>query len=757
MKRLLLFAALLCSTFGAAQMLNVDQFPGSSVGAKATAAQTQCGTNPCVLIFKPELSAWTAGTLPTRCANCVWLDYRTSGAMFVNSVRVSSLGQDLSYYGAKTDGSDSTPALNAAVTAIESISAFERLRVPCGRYSFTTKPANIGYGLQISGCKLPGSNDLQGTVFLVNYTESTATNGFLTWDGHSILGACAGCSGTGAGIDNVLIEKQDGKTGGAAIKFTGSDDDHRAGWTAVQNVIITSTGTGSWNTGIYYDGSCCTTSGTPGIRDNVIDNAWVFNVADAYKGIWAHQAAHVFITKSSIGAGSNGSANTGILLDGTGLNTLATQDVQIAATRIFGDIKIDQANDVSIMGGQVGNFISTANTTNNCSFYGVVATSITNPNNVCRIVQASGNASVPPSQIAGAVDYFEQAAPANPAAGWERVWPDSTAHTLKCITSTGASCAASGGGGTPGGSPGTLQWNSAGAFAGVSGSSVDATTGNIVLGPTWNSGGTTETALKDYVTDTASAAGSLLFDFGVGVTSKFSADKSGNVVAAGNLNVAGSLTFGSTGTFTIPSNAGGGTTADGNTAYDTTDKNTTLGGNGAKGVIPRTLSTSIASSDTITCADSSQHPFATSKTISAGTLFTNKVRGFRAYFLVNTGTAAPGLQIRGRVSTTNGSLSGTLVYDSSSVTATSNIANNTTRVEGEIRGNGAVGATESIIPTFTAPAALPAGVSRNTVTPIGITIDTTADQFFYFTLTCTAAGTGTTSVQLLTIDDLQVR
>lgn len=47
---------------------------------------------------------------------------------------------------------------------------------------------------------------------------------------------------------------------------------------------------------------------------------------------------------------------------------------------------------------------------------------------------------------------------------------------------------------------------------------------------TWNSAGTTFTGIKFNVTDTASAAGSLLMDLQVGGVSKFKVDKNGNPI-----------------------------------------------------------------------------------------------------------------------------------------------------------------------------------------------------------------------------------
>jgi hypothetical protein len=57
------------------------------------------------------------------------------------------------------------------------------------------------------------------------------------------------------------------------------------------------------------------------------------------------------------------------------------------------------------------------------------------------------------------------------------------------------------------------------------------------IADTWNASGTTFTAIKMNVTDTASAAGSLLMDLQVGGVSKFSVDKAGVVTfATGSIN-----------------------------------------------------------------------------------------------------------------------------------------------------------------------------------------------------------------------------
>lgn len=105
----------------------------------------------------------------------------------------------------------------------------------------------------------------------------------------------------------------------------------------------------------------------------------------------------------------------------------------------------------------------------------------------------------------------------------------------------------SGGGGTtsPGGSSLQIQYNAAGSFGGMAGTSWDntnrsltltgatVTTSNPVLNlsQTWNAGAVTFKGWVLNVTDTASASASLLIDLQVGGSSLFSVDKSANVKA----------------------------------------------------------------------------------------------------------------------------------------------------------------------------------------------------------------------------------
>lgn len=92
---LLLTSLLLLTAAASAQARNnvryVDQFGGSTVGAKATLAQNACEPNtPCVIVFDTILAAFPEGTLPAKCAKCLWLDFRTDATMTVSKVTAST-------------------------------------------------------------------------------------------------------------------------------------------------------------------------------------------------------------------------------------------------------------------------------------------------------------------------------------------------------------------------------------------------------------------------------------------------------------------------------------------------------------------------------------------------------------------------------------------------------------------------------------------------------------------------------------------
>ena len=83
--------------------------------------------------------------------------------------------------------------------------------------------------------------------------------------------------------------------------------------------------------------------------------------------------------------------------------------------------------------------------------------------------------------------------------------------------------------------------------------SISTDTNNISSTVTWNAGGVTFTGWKLNVTDTASAAASLLMDLQVATASKFSVNKSGVVVSASSITASSGNIAASTGDITVQS------------------------------------------------------------------------------------------------------------------------------------------------------------------------------------------------------------
>jgi hypothetical protein len=63
----------------------VWQFKGSTVGEKTVKAQEACSPDtdiPCLIVFDPVLAIFPAGTMPVKCEQCFWIDYRNPSALF---------------------------------------------------------------------------------------------------------------------------------------------------------------------------------------------------------------------------------------------------------------------------------------------------------------------------------------------------------------------------------------------------------------------------------------------------------------------------------------------------------------------------------------------------------------------------------------------------------------------------------------------------------------------------------------------------
>ena len=95
MKRLFASLVLGAAVLSQAQTdgsIHVKSFPGNNVGDMVAAAQQTCSSNvtvPCYLILDASLAAYAPGTIPSLCAQCVLVDYRSPAAAPVHGVGVT--------------------------------------------------------------------------------------------------------------------------------------------------------------------------------------------------------------------------------------------------------------------------------------------------------------------------------------------------------------------------------------------------------------------------------------------------------------------------------------------------------------------------------------------------------------------------------------------------------------------------------------------------------------------------------------------
>lgn len=162
----------------------------------------------------------------------------------------------------------------------------------------------IAEGVMIVGEGSQGSTDTYGTT-IVHHSNGNC----LVWSG-----AGASYAGTGGGLKNVLIVKENGFSGGIAVSLVAKDDDHRPGEMLFENVLIFGTGNGKWSKGLLIDGRNCNSPGRRGIRSTHFNKFRVADCTSDNQYIHIRQATHLF-GNFQIDTG-DGTANQGMTIDG---------------------------------------------------------------------------------------------------------------------------------------------------------------------------------------------------------------------------------------------------------------------------------------------------------------------------------------------------------------------------------------------------------------------------------------------------------
>lgn len=145
----------------------VKQMPGHDVASKTTAAQASppcfvAGNGPgghvdCLIIFDPTLANWPTGSMPSPCANCIWIDYRTGTpwlpafSVTANRFIIGAAGNKLtnSNFVAVTNGFQlgTSSSANCTITSV----AFSPMLISCNAQGVELADGTLYFSNQTSG------------------------------------------------------------------------------------------------------------------------------------------------------------------------------------------------------------------------------------------------------------------------------------------------------------------------------------------------------------------------------------------------------------------------------------------------------------------------------------------------------------------------------------------------------------------------------------------------------------------------------
>lgn len=209
---------------------------------------------------------------------------------------------------------------------------------------------DVGNGVMFIG-EGPVGNDNRGPILEFN------SNGFL------FNGSEEKYNGTGGGICNLKIFKKLGIPGHTAIKLTATGPDRRCGETLLERLLIYGSGNsqgirGTWEHGIYVDGSMLTTSNSAGIRTTVIRDVRISDCTGY--GVLLDNAVHCKINGLQLDPGGNPNIK---MLIRSGQNILGDGLI------INGQLYIENSKNVVLSG-----FVDTLDISNveNIIFTGIV-------------------------------------------------------------------------------------------------------------------------------------------------------------------------------------------------------------------------------------------------------------------------------------------------------------------------------------------------------------------------------------------------
>lgn len=249
----------------------VSQFQGADVGAKTTNAQAACSPNaslPCIIVFDAILAAWPQGTMPARCAQCTWMDYRLVNGPQISPISFLTMVQDVDPPGVagsdilyassvgnqwrmKNNGgsADNLVGVNLAAnlankTLTQPFSGNNvTLITPCSSDNAGTITGN-GTSQNIFSCTLPANTLGPGKSIEFVYTAlqggSTAGTPIFTFGNQSLIpSSCT--PGTQILVWTVTVKNKAGVTNAQTLSMSGSCGVTLANATPVTNSAVDTT------------------------------------------------------------------------------------------------------------------------------------------------------------------------------------------------------------------------------------------------------------------------------------------------------------------------------------------------------------------------------------------------------------------------------------------------------------------------------------------------------------------------------------
>lgn len=221
-------------------------------------------------------------------------------------------------FGALGNGThEDGPNIQAAIDWAASTLRYNKtITFPCGIYK-VTGTINIPQGIMLRGEGSQGSTDRYGVV--IRHYGNTDCFHFFS------AGTAEANSGTGGGLENMLILKYSG-TGGIAIHVESYNDSFRPGEMMFTNILVYAA-VNYWNHCFYVDGTASNVSGNRGVRTINMRKVRLAEVNNLHQTMVLNQVSHFYAHGIAIDRGSGaGIVDGGITLmginDGVYLNAL---------------------------------------------------------------------------------------------------------------------------------------------------------------------------------------------------------------------------------------------------------------------------------------------------------------------------------------------------------------------------------------------------------------------------------------------------